>query len=63
MRIAGALLIWTAVSLVLGGLIALAGMKIKARRRFLAERGSEFEVIGDFTLRREDLGERDNGSR
>lgn len=50
MRIACALLIWTALSFALGGLYVLAMQKIKRRKMFLAERGEEFEVVGDFTL-------------
>jgi len=52
-KITVALLIWIAVSFALGFLCSLAIRKIKARKRFLAERGAEYEVVGDFTLLRE----------
>jgi len=48
-----ALAIWTAVSLALGLLYVLAISRIKARKKFLAERGLEEEIVGDFTLIRE----------
>lgn len=53
MRTAYALIIWTAVSLALGWLYILAARKIKARKRFLAKHWAEYEIVGDFTLRRE----------
>lgn len=53
-----ALAIWTVVSCALGGLCALAFMKIKRRKKFLAERGLEEEIVGDFTLIREKNNER-----
>ncbi len=59
MRWAIAIVIWTAVSLALGGLYILAMRKIKRRMKFLAERGDEYEIVGDFTL----LKERDDEPR
>lgn len=63
MRITCALLIWTAVSMAIGALYVLAMQKIKRRKKFLAERGDEFEIVGDWTLKREHpaSGDRDNG--
>lgn len=59
LRVGAALLIWTGVALALGLLFILAMRKIKRRMKFLAERGDEYEIVGDFTL----LKERDNEPR
>lgn len=53
-KITVALMIWLAVSFALGFLCSLAITKIKRRKKFLAERGAEYEVIGDFTLLRDE---------
>lgn len=52
-KIAVALMIWLAVSFAIGFLCSLAMQKIKRRKRFLAEREEEFDIVGDFTLHRE----------